>query len=112
VLLFALLGAYGLAASYVYLAPTLPSAEAMRKVELQIPLRVYTRNGALMAQIGEQRRIPVTYAQIPAVVKQAFLAAEDERDDWQSFGKAQLAKAYGTDEPDYSELNLKSRSDT
>jgi penicillin-binding protein 1A len=79
VLLFALLGAYGLAASYVYLAPTLPSAEAMRKVELQIPLRVYTRNGALMAQIGEQRRIPVTYAQIPAVVKQAFLAAEDER---------------------------------
>jgi penicillin-binding protein 1A len=79
VLLFTLLGAYALAASYVYLAPDLPSAEAMRKVELQIPLRVYTRSGALMAQIGEQRRIPVTYAQIPEVVKQAFLAAEDER---------------------------------
>jgi penicillin-binding protein 1A len=79
VLLLTLLGAYALAASYVYLAPDLPSAEAMRKVELQIPLRVYTRSGALMAQIGEQRRIPVTYAQIPEVVKQAFLAAEDER---------------------------------
>ena len=78
-LLFALLGAYALAASYIYLAPDLPSAESMRKVELQIPLRVYTRSGALMAQIGEQRRIPVTYAQIPEVVKQAFLAAEDER---------------------------------
>jgi penicillin-binding protein 1A len=79
VFLFALLGAFALAASYVYLAPDLPSAESMRKVELQIPLRVYTRNGALMAQIGEQRRIPVTYEQIPEVVKQAFLAAEDER---------------------------------
>jgi hypothetical protein len=41
-----------------------------------------------------------------------FLAAEDERDAWQSFGKAQLAKAYGTDEPDYSELDLKSRCDS
>jgi penicillin-binding protein 1A len=77
--LFSLLAAYALAASYVYLAPDLPSAESMRKVELQIPLRVYTRNGALMAQIGEQRRIPVTYAQIPPLVKNAFLAAEDER---------------------------------
>ena len=36
-----------------------------------------------------------------------FLAAEDERDEWQNFGKAQLAKAYGTDEPDYSERDLK-----
>jgi hypothetical protein len=36
-----------------------------------------------------------------------FLATEDERDEWQSFGKAQLAKAYGTDEPDYSERDLK-----
>ena len=79
VLWFALLGAYALAASYVYLAPDLPSSESMRKVELQIPLRVFTRNGALMAQIGEQRRIPVTYKEIPLLVKQAFLAAEDER---------------------------------
>jgi penicillin-binding protein 1A len=79
VLFVALLGAYALAASYVYLAPDLPSSESMRKVELQIPLRVYTRNGALMAQIGEQRRIPVTYQEIPRIVKEAFLAAEDER---------------------------------
>jgi penicillin-binding protein 1A len=79
VLWFALFGAYALAASYVYLAPDLPSSQSMRKVELQIPLRVYTRNGALMAQIGEQRRIPVTYEEIPLIVKQAFLAAEDER---------------------------------
>ena len=79
VTLVTLLGAYALACSYVYLVPTLPSIESMRNVELQVPLRVYTRSGALIAQIGEQRRIPATYDQIPELVKHAFLAAEDER---------------------------------
>src|SRR5579863_1687433 len=79
VILITFLGGYALACSYVYLVPTLPSVEAMRNVELQVPLRVYTRSGALIAQIGEQRRIPVTYEQIPQLVKHAFLAAEDER---------------------------------
>jgi penicillin-binding protein 1A len=78
-MLVTLLGAYALACSYVYLAPSLPALDAMRNVELQVPLRVYTRGGALIAQIGEQRRIPVTYEQIPEVIKHAFLAAEDER---------------------------------
>jgi len=67
------------AGSYLYLSPSLPDAAGMRNVELQVPLRVYTRGGQLIAQIGEQRRIPVTYEQIPEVVKQAFLAAEDDR---------------------------------
>jgi penicillin-binding protein 1A len=51
----------------------------MRSVEFQVPLRVYSRNGGLIAQIGEQRRIPATYEQIPDLVKRAFLAAEDDR---------------------------------
>ena len=79
VMLFTLLGGYALACSYVYLVPSLPSIESMRNVELQVPLRVYTRSGALIAQIGEQRRIPVSYDQIPELVKHAFLAAEDDR---------------------------------
>ena len=74
-----LLGAYALACSYVYLVTSLPSTEAMRNVELQVPLRVYTRSGELIAQIGEQRRIPVSYDQIPDLIKHAFIAAEDER---------------------------------
>ncbi len=44
-----------------------------------MPLRVYTRSGQLIAQIGEKRRVPVTYDEIPQLVRQAFLAAEDER---------------------------------
>jgi penicillin-binding protein 1A len=79
VMLVTLLGAYAYICSYVYLAPSLPSAQAMRNVEMQVPLRVYTRSGALIAQIGEQRRIPVSYDQIPDVLKHAFLAAEDDR---------------------------------
>ena len=79
VTLITLLGAYALACSYLYLVPSLPSTESMRNVELQVPLRVYSRSGALIAQIGEQRRIPVGYDQIPELVKHAFLAAEDER---------------------------------
>src|SRR6201998_3518431 len=79
VMLVTLLGVYAYICSYVYLAPSLPSAQAMRNVEMQVPLRVYTRSGGLIAQIGEQRRIPVTYEQIPELVKHAFLAAEDER---------------------------------
>jgi len=78
-MLITLLGGYALACSYVYLVPSLPSVESMRNVELQVPLRVFTRSGALIAQIGEQRRIPVSYEQIPDLVKHAFIAAEDER---------------------------------
>ncbi len=74
-----LFGAYALACSYIYAAPSLPSVEAMRNVEMQVPLRVFTTSGELIAQIGEQRRIPVAYEQIPQLVRQAFLAAEDDQ---------------------------------
>ena len=74
-----LLVVLGVAGVYVFIAPSLPSADAMRKVELQVPLRVYTRTGGVISQIGEQRRIPVTYDQIPELVRNAVLAAEDDR---------------------------------
>ena len=64
---------------YLYLQPSLPSVEAMRQIELQVPLRVYSRDGQVIAQIGEQRRIPVSIEQVPSMVRQAFIAAEDDR---------------------------------
>src|SRR5579871_4001069 len=79
VTLVTLLAAYAFICSFVYLSPTLPTPQAMRSVEFQVPLRVYSRTGGLIAQIGEQRRIPATYEQIPDLVKHAFLAAEDDR---------------------------------
>ena len=65
--------------AYFYLAPSLPSADTLRDVELQTPLRIFTRDGHLMAQIGEKRRTPATYDEIPEIVINAFLAAEDDR---------------------------------
>jgi penicillin-binding protein 1A len=70
---------YAFLASYVYLAPSIPSADGMRQMTMQVPLRVMTRNGALISQIGEQRRVPVSYEDIPPLVREAFLAAEDAR---------------------------------
>ncbi len=65
--------------AYYYLMPSLPSADTLRDVQLQTPLRVYSRDGRLMAQLGEKRRTPVVYKNIPEIVVQAFLAAEDDR---------------------------------
>ncbi len=66
-------------AAYYYLAPGLPSAEVIREVKLQTPLRIYSRDGRLLGQVGEQRRTPVRFEEIPDVVVKAFLAAEDDR---------------------------------
>jgi penicillin-binding protein 1A len=70
---------YAVLGAYVYLAPSLPTADSMRGVAMQIPLRVYSRSGQLIAQIGEQRRVPVSYEEIPQLVREAFVAAEDDR---------------------------------
>src|ERR1700720_3123067 len=80
-LLLLVLGALGLAlaATYYYLAPTLPDVATLKDVRLQVPLRIYSRDGRLLAQIGEQRRIPVSYGDIPPRLLKAFLAAEDDR---------------------------------
>ncbi len=65
--------------AYHYTLAGLPEAATIRNIPLQIPLRVYSRDGRLIAEIGEQRRIPVEYDEIPGHVVQAFLAAEDDR---------------------------------
>ncbi|MGE0079965.1 MAG: penicillin-binding protein 1A [Thiohalomonadaceae bacterium] len=64
---------------YVYLAPQLPSIEALRDVRLQVPLRVYSAEGGLIAEFGEMKRTPLRYADVPPQVIQAVLAAEDDR---------------------------------
>ncbi len=75
-------GAFGLlmaSAAYVYVADSLPDVATLKTVQLEAPMRVYSRDGRLMAEFGEKRRIPVVYEQIPEQVVQAFVAAEDDR---------------------------------
>ncbi|MEH6567595.1 MAG: penicillin-binding protein 1A [Halioglobus sp.] len=78
----ALLGFFGaiwlLAGVYLYLSPNLPNVETLRDVKLQTPMRVYTREGDLIGQFGEQKRSPLPFQQIPEHFVNALLAAEDD----------------------------------
>ena len=74
-----LLGAGALVSGgYFYVAPGLPQAEELRDVRVQIPLSIYSRDGRLLSQFGE-RRMPVAIENIPPLMIQAVLAAEDDR---------------------------------
>jgi penicillin-binding protein 1A len=59
--------------------PKVPSIDALTDYQPKIPLRVYTSDGALIGEFGEERRAVVRIDEVPAVMKQAVLAAEDER---------------------------------
>ncbi len=59
--------------------PNLPSIEALTAYHPKIPLRVYTADGVLIGEFGEERRSLVRMDEVPALMKQAILAAEDER---------------------------------
>ncbi|MBE9567746.1 MAG: transglycosylase domain-containing protein, partial [Proteobacteria bacterium] len=64
---------------YFYLNPKLPSIEGLSNVQLQVPLRIYSSDGALMGEFGEKRRTPKTLDEIPVLMQRAFLSAEDDR---------------------------------
>ncbi len=72
-------GVVSIAVIYFLLAPKLPDAEELRKVRLQIPMRVFSDEGLMIAEFGEKRRIPAEYESIPPQLIDAFLAAEDDR---------------------------------
>ncbi|WP_446730825.1 penicillin-binding protein 1A [Pseudomonas sp. CFBP 8773] len=67
-----------LSGAFLYLSPSLPSVDALRSVELQIPLRVFSSDGKLIAEFGEMRRSPIKFAEIPPHFIQALLSAEDD----------------------------------
>lgn len=67
------------AGGYFYLNPRLPSIDGLSNVQLQVPLRIYSSDGALMGEFGEKRRTPKTLDEIPLRMRQAFLSAEDDR---------------------------------
>lgn len=69
----------GIIGAYYYVQPSLQSADAIRDIRLEVPLRIFSRDGFLISEIGERRRIPITYEDVPEHVVQAFIAAEDRR---------------------------------
>jgi penicillin-binding protein 1A len=87
----------GFAGAHQFLEPEIPDAAELREIRTQMPLAVYTRDGRLIAQIGEQRRVPVAWDEIPPQLVDAFLAAEDDRFfehpgvDWQGLVRAAIS---------------------
>ena len=75
---FALVVAGLLIGVYYYVAPGLPQAAELRDIKMQVPLQVYSRDGRLIDEFGEQKRTPVAYEHIPPLLIKAVLAAEDE----------------------------------
>lgn len=63
---------------YLYLSPKLPSVEELKKIELQIPLRIHSQDLKVIAEFGEKKRSPVRFEEIPQPMIDAFLAAEDD----------------------------------
>ncbi len=75
----ALAGAIAAGGLYIFLSPQLPSADILRDVRYQVPLRVYSQDGKLLAEYGEMRRSPVKLNEVPDLMIKAILAAEDDR---------------------------------
>jgi penicillin-binding protein 1A len=63
----------------VIVYPTLPSLEVLTDYQPKVPLRVYSTEGLLIGEFGEERRAVVKIEAVPKQMREAILAAEDER---------------------------------
>ncbi len=72
------LGILTILGTYLALKPSLPEIKYVDESELQMPLKVYTKDGVLIGEFGEIKRRSITFDKIPKDIKNAFLAAEDD----------------------------------
>lgn len=76
------IAAIGLAIGLIILVlayPNLPSLEVLTDYRPKIPLRIFTADGYLIGEFGEERRAVVHMQNVPEIMKQAILSAEDDR---------------------------------
>lgn len=64
---------------YLYLESQLPNVDSLKTVQLQVPLQIFSKEGLLIQEYGEKKRIPVTYDEIPQTLIHAVVATEDQR---------------------------------
>jgi penicillin-binding protein 1A len=70
-------GVVVLALAALVLTPTLPSVDELGEGQLKVPLRVFGADGNLLAEFGEEKRVPVKIDAVPELLVKAILAAED-----------------------------------
>ena len=68
-----------ISSGYIVLKPNLPEINLVNENALQIPLQVFSEDGVLIGEFGEQKRRTIKYQDIPINLKNAFLAAEDDQ---------------------------------
>ncbi len=69
------LGIYSAMVAY----PRLPAIDALTSYQPKIPLKIYSVEGALIGEFGEERRSYIEIEEVPEALKQAIIAAEDDR---------------------------------
>ena len=74
-ILLALIVAY----AFIVARPNLPDLETITDYKPKVPLRIYTADNVLIGEFGEERRNVVSIQEIPAYLKNAVIAIEDER---------------------------------
>lgn len=62
---------------WTLISARLPSLDVITDYQPKLPLRIISEEGVLLGEFGEERRSLVALADVPLVVKQAILAAED-----------------------------------
>ena len=80
-----------IASTFLYFDPKNPDTESYRNFQYERPLRVFSAEGALLAEYGERRLIPVAIEAVPQYYLDAVVSTEDKRFyshhgvDWISF---------------------------
>ncbi|MGL6203051.1 MAG: penicillin-binding protein 1A [Giesbergeria sp.] len=69
----------GIAIALAMAYPNLPDISDLADYRPKLPMRVYSAEGALLGEFGEERRNLTPIAEIPKVMKDAVLAIEDAR---------------------------------
>ncbi|NDU92147.1 MAG: penicillin-binding protein 1A [Ferrovum sp.] len=101
--ILAALGLVGLGIIVLTLAllyPNLPSLESMTDYRPKVPLRIFTADDQLIGEFGEERRAVLKLQAVPLRMRQAILAAEDDRFyqhgavDYQGVMRALLANVF------------------
>ena len=64
---------------YFTIKPSLPEINLVDEDVLHIPLKIFTSDGVLIGEFGDQKRRTIEYKEIPQNLKNAFLAAEDDQ---------------------------------
>jgi penicillin-binding protein 1A len=75
----AIAAALTLTLSAVLAADRLPSLDVLTDYRPKVPLRVWTADGVLIGEFGEERRSVVRIDDVPDVMTHAIVAAEDDR---------------------------------